>query len=121
MQTIKEENESVDSFMYLRDENNTFQTPFETTQQDDDDFLNSFLVRDQMANSRPNDVHLVSLYALSHLKTQVRELCNELKNTKKESKSIFEYFTKVHSLADSVTSVGESFPDQYISRSYHLG
>lgn len=51
----------------------------------------------------------------SHLKAKIRQLRNELKNTKKGSKSISEFLTKVHSIADSLTATGETIIDTYLT------
>lgn len=48
------------------------------------------------------------------MKAKVRQLCSELKNTKKEYKCISEFITKVNSLADSLTSACEVIEDSYL-------
>lgn len=51
----------------------------------------------------------------THLKEKVCQLHNELKNTKKGSKSISEFVIQVHSITDSLTVIGESITDSYLT------
>lgn len=86
-----------------------------------------------MACPRSNSLHVVVIHTLQncvsarshlsplwqvwekihqrYLKAKVRQLRSELKNTKKGSKSISNFITKIQSLAEALISAGESIDD----------
>lgn len=57
----------------------------------------------------------IQQHYFAHLKAKVRQIRNELKNTKKGSKTISEFITKIHNLADSLTAIGETILDSYLT------
>lgn len=56
--------------------------------------------------------HKIHKHFYAHLKAKARQLRTELKTLKKGTKTVSEFITKLHSMADSLAAIGDEVKDQ---------